>query len=368
MTKAVVDLGRSLRRHLAVAALGLAVALTARAHAAEIAPLAVATWGGAYETTQQAVVFAPFTTRTGVVIETRPLDGTLDPLKKAVTGEGPALHVVDLPGADAEAACAAGLTDPPSAAVLAKITDGTAGVSDFIAAPGPCGVPATLAAEVVVYDRQVFTAQTPASARDLFDTERFPGKRALKRAAQGTLEWALLADGVPVRDVGATLATTAGQDRAFARLDKLRSQIVWWDRGDAPLGLLERREVVMAAMYGARAYQAIAGIQTHYDIVWPGALITDNRWVLVKGAGTNEAAQEFLKFATDTQRQSDLVLRLPYGPARRSALTALTPEMRAFSPSVPEHLSEAILIDAKFWATDGQGLEQRFEAWLAAAP
>ena len=41
------------------------------------------------------------------------------------------------------------------------------------------------------------------------------------------LEWALMADGVDGKDVY-KVATKAGQDRAFKKLDTIKNDVLWW--------------------------------------------------------------------------------------------------------------------------------------------
>ena len=66
----------------------------------------------------------------------------------------------------------------------------------------------------------------PQTLADFFDRKKFPGRRALSRAApKFNLEMALLADGVAPGDVYKTLDTPEGLDRAFAKLTALQSDL-----------------------------------------------------------------------------------------------------------------------------------------------
>src|SRR3546814_14961578 len=64
----------------------------------------------------------------------------------------------------------------------------------------------------------------PSSLQDFFDLERFPGPRGLRRTPMTSLEWALLADGVPGDKVYSLLRTEAGVARAFAKLATIRDR------------------------------------------------------------------------------------------------------------------------------------------------
>ena len=82
--------------------------------------------------------------------------------------------------------------------------------------------------------------------------KKFPGKRALRKQPEYALESALLADGVAAKDVYATLATPAGVDRAFKKLDALKPNIQWWEAGAQAPQYLISGDVVMSSAYNGR--------------------------------------------------------------------------------------------------------------------
>jgi putative spermidine/putrescine transport system substrate-binding protein len=329
--------------------------------------LIVGSWGGAYEAAIEKVLFLGFSNRTGIAVDAF-AQNDIDTIRRAAQDPGRRPSVIDVPAIDAEQLCSEGLAAPVGADLMPRMADNQPPERDFLFPIGPCGVPGSVSAEVLLYDKVALATRAPSRASDLFDLVNFPGKRALKRDAQGTLEWALLADGVPADQVYLILSTPQGADRAFAKLDQIRDQILWWEHGDVPLKALARKEVVMAAAYGARAYQAVVGDAQPFEIVWNEALVTANVWVLLKDARDPEAAKEFIKFATDRERQADLGRTLPYGPARKSALEDIPAEKRAYLPSTADHMGEAVKIDPGFWLRNGKSLRLRFQAWLATPP
>src|SRR5690606_23417563 len=93
---------------------------------------------------------------------------------------------------------------------------------------------------------------------DLFDTQKFPGARSLRKSPKPTLELALLADGVPTADVYKVLSTPEGVDRAFAKLDTIKKDVkVWWSAGSQPVQLLADGEVAMATAWNGRIFDAV---------------------------------------------------------------------------------------------------------------
>ena len=57
----------------------------------------------------------------------------------------------------------------------------------------------------------------PKTMADFFDTKAYPGKRGMRKNPKVTLEFALIADGVPTDQVYDVLSTEEGVARAFAK-------------------------------------------------------------------------------------------------------------------------------------------------------
>ena len=111
-------------------------------------------------------------------------------------------------------------------------------------------------ANVFAYDTTKFP-EGPTTVADFFDLEKFPGKRGLRKGAKAVLELALMGDGVPAAEVYSVLGTPEGVDRAFAKLDTIKSEVVWWEAGAQAPQLLADGEVanctnsIASARFGA---------------------------------------------------------------------------------------------------------------------
>ena len=84
---------------------------------------------------------------------------------------------------------------------------------------------------------------SPTRSRICSTFENFPGKRALQDRPGTNLEWALYADGVAPEDIYDVLATPEGVDRAFAKLDTIKDEIIFWTEGAQAPQLLADGEV-----------------------------------------------------------------------------------------------------------------------------
>ena len=82
---------------------------------------------------------------------------------------------------------------------LPPAPDGTPATEDFLdGAILPCAISSIVWSTVYAYDDSKFPGAKPSSIADFFDTKKFPGKRGLRKNPKPNLEFALIADGVPV--------------------------------------------------------------------------------------------------------------------------------------------------------------------------
>ncbi|MBX8828109.1 extracellular solute-binding protein, partial [Ochrobactrum sp. SFR4] len=89
------------------------------------------------------------------------------------------------------------------------------------AAVQTCGAGNVVIGNGFAYNSDVFS-DAPKDWKDFFDREKYPGKRGMKNQPMLNLEYALMADGVPVDKVYDVLNTPEGVDRAFAKMDTIK--------------------------------------------------------------------------------------------------------------------------------------------------
>jgi putative spermidine/putrescine transport system substrate-binding protein len=328
----------------------LAAGLVAIAGSASARDLTVALRdGGPVEALQQVYV-APFAA-TGAKIEAVTSPAGLEALRAGA----PDWDVVQVGGASLFAACQAG--------VLEKLDWSKLGGRDRMLAQGAtdCGLGAYAQATVLSWDRAKF--QGTPTWQDFWDIAKVPGKRGLQRSPRGTLEIALLGDGVAPADVYRTLRTDDGVERAFRRLDQLSPYIVWWTPGDRDaLHLLGSGEVLMTSAPSASVVLADRTGGHSFGVQWNGGLLTVEFWAIVKGTADLADAQRFLGFASDPKVQTKLPEVAALGGVAKGANDGLPPELQAVSPTAS---GNTLYIDEAFWRDDADKLARRFDAWLA---
>lgn len=339
--------------------------------AAEDRVLTVATWGGAYEASQRAAYFEPFTEQTGIEVRTVVYNGGLQVLRDHLASGKVEWDVIDMIQSDASAACDEGLLEAISPAILASAPDGTPPEEDFMAgAIDPCFITQIVFSTVIAYDDRAFPGVKPRTVADFFDLDTFPGKRALRRAPVGMLEWALLSLSVPREQLYDLLSTRRGLELAFRRLDEIREEIVWWTGGDESVELLTTGKVAMATGYNGRFFDAQVKEGAPISVIWDGQLIGFNSWAIPKGSNQVAMAEQFIGFATRTENLAAQANRISYGPARRSARQRIglhvetRMPMLPHMPTAPEHMDNAVIRDHRWYSQTVRLREQWFREWL----
>lgn len=345
--------------------LGAAV-LASCAMAANANELTFVSWGGSYQAAQEPTVIKPFSAKSGVKVKADSYNGGVAQVRSQVQTKNVTWDVVDMQLSDAMRACDEGLLEKISPADIAATKDGRAGKDDYL--PGglnECMAGNIIWSDVIVFNKDKFKGAAPSKVADFFDLKKFPGKRALNKSPAGALEWALIADGVAPNEVYKTLATPAGVDRAFKKLDTIKSSVVWWETGAQAPQLLADGEVTMAGAYNGRIYTAIATDKKPFEFVWDGQLRHMEGYVIVKGTKNLKAAKEFVRFATQPEALAGLATRTAYGPLRQSSIPLVDATMRKYLPTAPENQKGSLDVDPAFWADHADDLNQKFAVWLA---
>lgn len=335
--------------------------------------LNVVSWGGAYTKSQRLAYSDPFTAKTGIKVVDEDKSGNgLAGLRAQVEAGNVTWDVLDILEGDAILACDEGIAQELDYEKdLNPGADGTPVMEDFVEGSlSGCYVPTIVYATLFSFNQKAFPGEKPSTIADVFNIDKFPGKRALEKKPDANMEWALVADGVPYDKVYEVLGTAEGVDRALAKLDTIKDQIIWWEAGAQPPQLLADEEVAIASAYNGRIFNAQVVENQPFTIIWDGQVYELDGYIIPKGAPNKKAAMDYLRFATDTQRLADQTKYISYGPARKSSAPLVDThketgvKMAPHMPTTPVNFQTPIKKDAEFWADNGDELRQRFNAWL----
>ena len=200
-----------------IAVLIAAVVLPWRLAFAEDPPLTVVSWGGSYARACVKGYHERFTAETGIAINLEDYNGGLAQIRAQVDVGNVYWDVVDLEIPDLVRGCDEGLLEYVEIDSLPAGADGTPPAEDFVEGTvTDCGPATIFYSTVYAYNDENIEGEKPATMADFFDLEKFPGRRGMRRSPLVNLEFALIADGVPLDSVYATLDTP--DERALQHL------------------------------------------------------------------------------------------------------------------------------------------------------
>ena len=347
----------------------LASVLTGAAVLAVVAAPAMAqdltavSFGGAYGAAQKEHMIDPYMAATGANVLFEDYSGGIAEIKAQVEANNIQWDVVDIEVIDLERACSEGLLEVIPHEILPAGDDGVAAADDFYPAAlaNECGVGVIFWSIIYAYSNDTIVGGTPSTIEDFFDTATFPGKRALRKRPQVNLEWALIADGVAPGEVYDVLSSDAGQLRAFAKLDTIKDDLVWYDSWSQAPQLLNDGGAVMVQSANGRIFGAIKDDGRPFEMVWDNNVFDLDVWAIVKGTPNLDQALDFIKFATGTKPLAGMQ-DVAYGPTRRSGSALVDPAITEDLPTA--HIDEGIKADGIFWADFGESLGEKFTEWL----
>jgi putative spermidine/putrescine transport system substrate-binding protein len=360
---------------LATSAITLAgTAAFADAHMADT--MTIVSWGGAYSASQQGAYHDPYAANTGITIVNDESSSEAVAKLRAMSEAGNITwDLVDVEAADAIRLCDEGLAmEIDHDEILAAAPDGTSASDDFGSSIiSDCFIPQIVFSTTVGYRTDMVGETPPTDICAIFDTTTYPGKRALAKKPLANVEWALLCDGVAKDDIYEVLATPEGQDQAFAKLDTIKDDVIWWSAGAETPQLLADGEVVMGSTFNGRLFSAIAEQNQPIGMLWDAQMLDFDGWIVPAGLSDERLARvkDYLFFATDTQRLADQAKYISYGPARASSAPlvgdhgTLGIPMAEHMPTDPANAANVFVTNYEFWADYRDDLDAKFQAWLA---
>jgi len=164
--------------------------------------------------------------------------------------------------------------------------------------------------------------------------------------------------------IGIGIATPDGLDRAFAKLDHIKGEAVFWETGAQMIQLLADGEVALSAAYNGRVQSAISVDRKPLKIVWDRQIWNADYYAIVAGTRAKATALDFLRFATGTAPLAEQTKYIAYGPVRRSSQPLIAPAIAVTLPTAPENFREALAFDAAWWTAHGDAINERYAAWL----
>jgi putative spermidine/putrescine transport system substrate-binding protein len=217
----------------------------------------------------------------------------------------------------------------------------------------------TIFSNVLAYRTDRIKGSGPQGWADFFDLDKFPGKRALRNLPTGdVLEIALIADGVAPADL-----YPLDYSRAFAKLDTIRHQTVFWTTGAQSAQLLADGEVTMAQVWNGRVYN-LQKSGAPIAIQWNQHFIQADALVIPRGANVDYAAS-LAKFILSAENNAKLSQYIPYGPTNQESLALVDKNMKEHLPT--SYMDIGINPDNEWLNANRADISSRWQKWVTAA-
>ncbi|MFH2129921.1 MAG: ABC transporter substrate-binding protein [bacterium] len=315
--------------------------------------LRICSYGGSYQESQRKAFFEPFADKFGVkIIETSGPD--IAKIKAQVDNNAYEWDLADLETRHVARGELENLLEPLDTNVV-----DLSGIDKKAlrkAAVGNIFWTTSLA-----YNKEALKGRKPAGSwADFWDVKNFPGPRALQDQAPFNLEYALLADGVPMDKL-----YPLDLDRAFKKMGEIREHItVWWKNGAQQIQLLTSAEVNYSSAWNGRVNVAqTKGVPL--EIVWEGGCVDLDWWCVPRGNPNKDLAMKFIDFALSAERQGEQMAKyIAYGPTNLGAFKYISDERAKQLPSYPENLKKQFAHNADYWGAKLAEVTERWKLWM----
>lgn len=318
--------------------------------------LRIAAWGGEVQAALRTSVWEPFAAATGCRIQEVSADYAQ--LSSTVGGGRPYADLMVVDEIWAETAGPSGVVETVSNDDLDRSRFGRIAATDV-------AIPAYAYALVNAYRRDaVVQTGIPENWADWWDVNRYDGRRCLPRNAFGSLEFALLADGVR-RDELYPLDVT----RAVESLARISAQIadLWWETGLEPVAWMASDRVDLSVAWH---YRVVAGQMDgrSIDFQWNQGLLVSDCWVVAQGSPARDVAVDFLRYATMPAVQAAFARAIPLGPVTPDSFNMIEPRVARSLPTSPAAIDQLIRPDRAWWAANRASADDQFACLLPDSP
>ena len=299
-------------------------------------------WGGESEKCHGDAIGKPFEAATGIPLKfdtSGPLQGKI---KEMVDSGKVTADVCDADGFDAIALGRSGHLEPIDYAIVdkSKVKEGFAWEH---------GLSVIFYGYAFMYDTQAFGANPPNTWADFFDTAKFPGKRSLYKWANGSIEGALMADGVPKDQV-----YPCDVPRALAKIKAIKGDSLYWGSGSEAHDMIVNGEVVLGMVWQNRGKAIEERTNGRYKLVMNEAIAMPGAYIVPKNnpAG-RENVMKFINQALQVESQLTILDCLGMTPSNPEAFAKIPEAMQPYAVNSAQNIDRVLFNDPVWWAEKG---------------
>ena len=208
------------------------------------------------------------------------------------------------------------------------------------------------------YNTTIFpSGKHPQSWADVFDIQRFPGRRSLRDRVNPMLEFALLADSVKIEDL-----YPLDVDRAFKKLDTIKNHAVWWTTNSQSQQLLIDGEAGVGVINNGRIFDAVQK-GGKLGIEWNQNMQSVDYLIVPRGAKNQDIAMALINEMTLPEQQAKVAELMALAPTNPEAFKLIGTSLSPWLSTTPANAKQGFLVNWDYWKDHYKALAERWEAW-----
>lgn len=235
-------------------------------------------------------------------------------------------------------------------------------VFDTVAEKNPYAVPEYLGCEGIIYQTDLWEAgEGPQNWADFWDTEKFPGKRAL--GADGGVPWFTLESAVMAAGTSLSDVYPIDFDLAFEKLDELREtgDLVIWESTAEAAQMLANKDVAMARLSISPIWELVTSGQL--AVTYNQAICWNESLHIIKGANY-DAAMKYIIYEMDPVRQAAFAQEARYGPSNLAAFEYIPDDIEALLPGSPAMEADLLIEDYQWYGDYYEEMAEEWNLWV----
>lgn len=217
------------------------------------------------------------------------------------------------------------------------------------------GVSIILYGYAFVYDTEVFGDNPPQDWADFFDTGKFPGMRSLYKWANGSLEAALMADGV-----APDALYPLDMDRALAKIRSIKDDCLYWGSGSEAHSMVVNGEVAIGMVWQNRGRNIENDTDGRYKLVNNQAVAMPGAYIVPKGNPAGAAAMKFIATAQEVPAQLALLDCLGMTPSNPEAFGEIPQDQAPYAITSAMNIDKIVYNDPEWWGRHGSDAVNAF--------
>lgn len=299
-------------------------------------------WGGISEECHGSAIGEPFKEKTGMGMKfdtSGPLEGKI---REMVDSGNVTADVADADLFNAVSLGPSGHLEPIDYSIVSKEKTLPQYALEH-------GVSIILYGYAFVYDTEVYGDNPPQNWADFFDIEKFPGTRALYKWANGSLEGALMADGVTPDAL-----YPLDMDRALAKIQSIKDDSIYWGSGSEVHSMVVSGEASMAIIWQNRGKNIETDTEGRYKLVNNQAIAMPGAYIVPKGnpAG-RDAVMQFIATAQEVPSQLAILDCLGMTPSNPEAFDQIPENQQNYAITSAMNIDKIVYNDPVWWGENG---------------